>query len=124
MIYIENKIYGKVWNVKKSEKYIDLQISTSEKNQDGEYTYSTWFPRAIGHAFNSLKDIKEGDRISITKAKLTNEKYTAEDGNKKSFFRFLILEATLEQNNKTEESSKPKSTPATETAPADDSCPW
>ena len=101
MIFNKSIIYAKVWKVKKADngKYIDLRISTSEKNnEDGSYINSSWFPRAIGHAVNSLKNVKEGDRIAITSSKFTNEQREDEDGNKKSFFRFLIIEAKIEDS--------------------------
>jgi hypothetical protein len=128
MIYCTNKIYGKVWKIKKEEKYLDLQMTTSEKNQDGTYINSGWFPRVIGHAFNSLKDtLKEGDRISITKSKFTNERYQAKDGTTKSAFKFLILEAEIESASG---STAPATThndtaaEAPETTATQDACPW
>lgn len=89
-----NKIYAKIWKIDKKEKYADLRISTSEKvEKDGNTSYinSNWFARAVGKAFNQLKDYKEGDRAIITKAKLSNETYE-KDGEKKSAFRFVIME--------------------------------
>lgn len=98
MIFIrpnaENKIFAKVWKIDKKDKYADLRISTSEKvEKDGETSYinSNWFVRAVGKAFNQLKDINEGDRVVITKAKLSNEQYE-KDGEKRSAFRFVVLE--------------------------------
>lgn len=124
MIFNQNKIYGKVWKITKAEKYLDLQMTTSEKNAEGGYINSGWFPRVIGHAFNALKDtLKEGDRICITKSKFTNERYTAKDGTTKSSFKFLILEAEIEPSNgapkpsTTETVSEPAQT-------ASDDCPW
>lgn len=94
MIFVKDKIYAKVWKVEKFDKYIDLQATTSEKDKDGNYINSGWYPRLIGHAFNSLKDtIKEGDTIVFTKSKLSNERYVDNEGNKKSRFRFLVFEA-------------------------------
>ena len=128
MIFIHDKIYAKVWKVNEKEKYIDLQATTSEKNQDGNYINSGWFPRLIGHAFNSLKGkIKEGDRIVITKSKLTNERYTAEDGTTKSSFKFVVLEAEIEGDRETAPAAQAESAPAAQTATtpaANDSCPW
>ena len=83
MIFNNNQIFAKVWKSTVEEKYIDLQISTSEKDGDGNYKNSSWFPRVIGHAYNTLKDVKEGDRITITKSKFTNERYEDKDGNKR-----------------------------------------
>lgn len=127
MIYCTNQIFGKVWKVKPADngKYIDLQMTTSEKDADGNYKNSGWFPRAIGHAANSLKSVKDNDRIVITKAKFTNERYEDANGNKKSAFRFLILEASIVEN---EDSNKPaaetKKTPEKAEPEQVDECPW
>jgi hypothetical protein len=127
MIFCHDKIYAKVWKIKPAEKYLDLRISTSEKDRDGNYINSTWFPRCIGHSFNSLKDkLKEGDRIIITLSKFTNEKYTANDGSIKSAFRFIILEASIDEPQEAvppkPENSAAAATPST-TDTLDD-CPW
>lgn len=126
MIFCKDKIYAKVWSIKKEDKYIDLRISTSEKDRDGNYVNSTWFPRLIGHAFNSLKDeLKEGDRLIITKSKLTNESYT-KDGVVKSSFKFVVLEAEIDvpASETPEAAPAPASTPASAAPAASDSCPW
>lgn len=128
MIFIHDKIYAKVWKVDKKEKYIDLQATTSEKDSDGNYINSGWFPRLIGHAFNSLKDkIKEGDRLIITKSKMTNERYTAQDGTTKSAFKFVVLEAEIEEPRDSTSAAPVQSAPAQTTAAAtatNDTCPW
>lgn len=132
MIFNDNKIYAKVWKVTPAEngKYVDLQITTSEKNAEGEYINSSWFPRAIGKAVNTLKGLKREDRITITKSKFTNERRDTEEG-KKSFFRFLILEAEIEGNNGNEggntpaKDAKKKETPKKDASTtAEDACPW
>lgn len=130
MIFCNNTVYAKVWKITPAEKYLDLQISTSEKAQDGSYINSSWFARCIGHAFNSLKDkLKEGDRIVINKCKFTNEKYTAKDGTTKSAFRFVILEASIEPQNPTNRPTAQPEPAATEAAqpaqaPTEEECPW
>ena len=126
MIFVKDKIYAKVWKVEEHEKYIDLQITTSEKDADGNYVNSSWFPRAIGHAFNTLKgNLKEGDRLIITKSKLSNERYTAQDGKLKSSFRFVIFEADIEEQNNTDQTkTKPAPPAVSEPTGGDDSCPW
>lgn len=124
MIYCKDKIFGKVWKVDKKEKYLDLQMTTSEKDKDGKYINSSWFPRVIGHAFNALKDdLAEGDRIIITKSKFTNERYTAKDGSTKSSFRFIILDAEKEGSEKTSENKPEEEKPETQPS-AEDDCPW
>lgn len=126
MIFIHDKIYAKVWKVTKSDKYIDLQITTSERDADGNYINSGWFPRLIGHAFNSLKDkIKEGDRIAITKSKITNERRKLDDGTTKSSFRFVVLEANIEsaKSEETTEIETPTSAQGQQ-ASSGETCPW
>lgn len=129
MVYCTNKVYAKVWKITPSEKYLDLQISTSEKAQDGTYINSSWFARTIGHAFNSLKDkLQEGDRIVITKCKLSNERYTAKDGSTKSALRFIILEASIESGNASnEQAPEVKTQEVTAPSTSEDAggeCPW
>lgn len=89
-----NKIYSKIWKIDMKEKYADLRISTSEKiEKDGktEYINSNWFARAVGKAFNQIKNYNEGDNAVITKAKLSNETYE-KDGQKRSALKFVIME--------------------------------
>ena len=101
MVVVRNeKILAKVWKIDKREKHADIRISTSEKiEKDGntDYINSNWFARAVGKAFNQLKDIKAGDRVVITKAKLSNEQYE-KDGEKKSAFKFVVLEFESKEN--------------------------
>ena len=92
MIFIKNdKIYAKVWKVDKKEKYTSLQISTSDKQQDGTYKNSGWNCRLVGKA----KDIavNENDRIVITSAKIENI-YDKE--NKKSWLNIIVFDFTNE----------------------------
>lgn len=136
MIFFKGTMYAKVWKVSPEAKYIDLRVSTSEKKDDGTFASSTWFPRVIGHAFNTLKDVKEGDRICITKAKFTNENYTKKGTDEiRSVFKFLILEATIEgaqadNNNQTtpppaSETATPQtSEPAASGDEQEEDCPW
>lgn len=111
MIFLEGKVYAKVWNVTPSQngKYIDLQITTSEKNEDGEYLNSSWFPRCIGRAVNTLKNVKRGDKIIIKRLKFTNERVKQEDDTYKSYFKFLVLDAEIDGNGNNGENSTPSS---------------
>lgn len=125
MIYVDNKIYAKVWTVKKFDKYMELRVSTSEKDGEGNYINSTWFPRLIGHAFNSLKDtLKEGDRIVINKAKLTNESYTNNEGVTKSALKFLVYDAEVQGSSETPEAAAPAPAAPSKATSSGDSCPW
>ena len=94
MFWIENA-YAKVWKIESKEKYDDLRISTSEKDnrEEGKFITSNWFARAIGHAHQQITngEFKEGDRVKIVKGKVSNETYE-KDGEKKSMLRVTILE--------------------------------
>ncbi len=96
MIFVTDKYYAKVWKVDKHEKYIDLQMTTSEKDRDGNYINSGWFARVIGHAYNSIQNVQAGDRLIVTKSKVSNEKYVDKDGSHKTSLRVVILEAEIE----------------------------
>lgn len=130
MIYISNPIYATVWETKPSEngKYIDMRITTSEKIDDGEFENSTWFIRVIGHALNSLKNVKRKERITITKAKLTNLSHKKDDGETRSYFKFLVTEASVngvKEENKQEKNAtkEPAAEEPTENKKKDD-LPW
>lgn len=94
MFWYKGETYAKVWKIDKKEKYAELQISTSEKDRqnEGKYINSNWYPRVIGHAFNKLPQIQEGDRIIITQAKFAMEPYTDKEGKNKYAFRLTILD--------------------------------
>ena len=107
MVFVSNKIFAKVWNVEIKEKYTDLRISTSEKvEKDGNTSYinSNWFARAVGKAHNQAKNLSQGDNVVITKAKLSNEPYE-KDGQKKSAFKFVVLEFESKEETKAPEAN-------------------
>lgn len=91
MIWIEN--FGiKVWDVKPSEKFVDLRVSSSKKNKDGTWgTSSNWFPRCFGKAAQQAASFKRGDYVRVKKGYITNEAVEAE-GKKHNVFNMTILE--------------------------------
>ena len=80
MIWL-NDVKGTIFKVEDKGTFVKAQLSTSEKKQDGTYEYSNWFCNLVGSSVNMAKDLKEGDKITITKGKLSNvwnkEKKTA-----------------------------------------------
>lgn len=105
MVFVNGKIFAKVWNVDVKEKYTDLRISTSEKvEKDGNTSYinSNWFVRAVGKGHNQAKNFSQGDNVVIIKAKLSNEPYE-KDGQKRSAFKFVALEFESKEDTKTPE---------------------
>lgn len=138
MIFLNNtdfRVYVK--DVKPSEKYVDLRVSTSEKNSDGDYIYSTWFPRAIGHAAEHIKkhNVKAGDRLIVKRAKFTNEDRGKDENGKflPSKFNMLLLDVeVMDGNSKSSVSSaskkqyekKPAARPEPENETAEEDLPW
>ena len=104
-------------------------MSTSEKDKDDntKYINSNWFPRIIGHAFNSLKGkLKEGDKLVITKSKFTRESYKDAEGVTKSSFKFLILEAAIDEEKTDADAHTTESATQVEenVVEAKEDCPW
>ena len=120
MVFINNPFYATVWSVETLEKRISMRISTGEKQQDGTWKDSNWWVVATGHAFNALKDkVQQGDRIRVNKAKITNELYVNKDGDKRSKFNFVLIDADVVESKKTTDQ-----TPAQETRAAEEDSPW
>lgn len=136
MIFCTNTTYAKVWEITQPtdengnpRKYLELKLSTSEKQEDGTYKNSSWYARVVGHGYNSLKNLKEKDRIIITKAKFTNEYYKKEgEETGKSYFKFVILEAKIDDGNAPSSDQQQTQPAPQEPAPtnnkAEDDCPW
>lgn len=80
MIWL-NDLKVRVSKLEDKGSYVKATLSTSEKKQDGTYEYSNWFANLVGGCVNMAKDLKEGDKITITKGKVSNvwnkEKKTA-----------------------------------------------
>ncbi len=72
MIFINDVRYVKVWEVTKHERYIKLQVSTSDKKQDGTYENSGWYVNLVGQAFTQGQGLTKGDTITINKGKISN----------------------------------------------------
>ena len=89
--------YVKIWKIFKAKKddakYVNLSVSTSEKNQDGEYENSSWYATAVGHAFQQWKagDIKEGESYAI-RGKLTNVRRQDDDEEWVDNYRLTIFD--------------------------------
>lgn len=109
--------YCKIWKITAKEKYTDISISTSEKDnrEEGKYINSNWFARCVGKAHNQIAKMSEGDRAKIVSGKVTNESYE-KDGEKKSAVRVTIFEfESADNNSTTKATTKTESKPKTET---------
>lgn len=99
MIFYKSKkhpIYATVWNVEELESgNLAIQITTSEKDEDGEYVKSSiWFPLVVGNAIESLEGLERGMQIAIYCAKFRNRSRDDYDDNR-IFFNMYIIDAQI-----------------------------
>jgi hypothetical protein len=87
MIWL-NDIKGTVFRVEVQDKVVKASVSTSEKKQDGTYENSSWFVAFVGNCKDKASKLQDKDRITITKAKMTNV-YNKEQ--KKSYLNFTVF---------------------------------
>lgn len=113
MFYIKDT-YAKVWKTMRvKEKYTDLNISTSEKDQDGNYINYNWFIRCLGAAHNKAKKIEDGTRIKILKGKIINENRQDKDGNWLPYgagITILVFDFEIADNNYSTDDNETKKT--------------
>jgi len=87
MIWL-NDIKGSVFRVEKLDKVVKASLSTSEKKQDGTYENSSWFVAFVGNCKEKASRLEDKDRITVTKAKMTNV-YNKE--HKKAYLNFTVF---------------------------------
>lgn len=83
--------WAKLWNVTAGDNYADLRITTSEKDKEGNYVNSTWFPRVWGDLAEQFKHMQAGDRFKIVNGKVSNLSKKMPDGKLRSFIEFRIF---------------------------------
>lgn len=83
--------WANLWDVKVGDKYADLRITTSEKDKEGNYVNSTWFPRVWGNVAEQFKHMQPGDRFKIVSGKVSNPSRKMQDGKLRSFLEFRIF---------------------------------
>lgn len=95
MAGFSNGSYAKVWEVKPvdGKDQTDLRISVSSKNKaTGEYkTDFSGFVRCYSNAAQVAKKLKQGDRIKIVSANVTNS-YNKEKNETKYYFSLFAIE--------------------------------
>lgn len=104
-----NGNYAKVWSIDKPKKgnYMEGQISTSRKDEDGDYyTDFSGFVRFIGDAAKKIKKLDEECTIKLASVGVTN-KY---DKKKKvEYVNYLIFDFEEPDNDEKPKKSKQKS---------------
>ena len=91
---------------KKGQKFADVKISTSAKDQDDEwYTDFSAYTRFCGEAFKKLTDVEEGDIIVLTSIGVTN---SYDKKKKVTYTNYLVFD--FEFPEASEEAPKKKAT--------------
>lgn len=120
MFFIKDT-YATVWQVEDKGNYLGGRISTSEKDQNGEYVNSNWFVAFFGKAKEKAVGVSERTRIKILSGKVTNV-MKGEGENKKSYLNVAIFD--FEFSDATPNSSPPKQQPTVEDNYEDDEIPF
>lgn len=103
MFFINGK-FCKVWKILDTkEKYVKIQLGTSDKQQDGTYKNSTWSAFIMGKQLELAKQLKEGDVINVLKGKVENV-YNKEK--QVSYCNVAIFEFEVEGGSNTPPASK------------------
>ena len=107
--------YASLWSVDKQEKYSKAQISTSQKNQDGEWVNSNWNANFVGTAHTkslAQEKTKTPKRILITNGTVKTRTYE-KDGQKK-----LAVDVTVFDFEYVTKESSPTKTESSAAAPS------
>jgi len=87
MIWLKD-IKGTVFRVEPQDKVVKASLSTSEKKQDNTFENSSWFVAFVGNCKDKASKLTDKDRITVTKAKMTNV-YNKE--HKKAYLNFTVF---------------------------------
>lgn len=120
---LSNGAYANCWNVQReSERYVDVQISTSRKNKDGNYeTDFSGIVRLVGKALENYRakgvvpnrDNKVVLRMQIVRCGVSS---TYDSEKKTTFFNFTVFEAEFPDSQR--QQAPVQAAPAAAPAPA------
>jgi co-chaperonin GroES (HSP10) len=93
--------YATVWSIEQNDKgFVKGRITTSEKDSDGNFINSTWFPTFAKNLSEKALTLKSGDRILMDKFALKNPSVKKEDGKYVNYFNAYIYHfSTIEGNS-------------------------
>ena len=105
-----NNAWVKVWKIEKGQgNYYMAQMSSSRKNQDGQYEndWSDGRVRLVGTAAKQAEKIKAGDRVQIENCGVTN---TYDKDKKVTYTNYVVFAFSNNNNNNdnTQQKSKKK----------------
>lgn len=110
--------YATIWKVEDKGKWSNVQLSTSRKNQRGEYeTDFSGFVAFIGAAHTAATNLQPKDRIKLGECEVTTQRDTAKNV---TYTNFKVF--SFEGTNGNNVSTKPASTSANQ--PEDEADPF
>lgn len=95
--------FAKVWKLDPAEKYVRAQVSTSDKDKDGNKVYSSWNAMFVGNCVQNAKQLEEKDSIKIISGKISNV-FSKKDNkvyNNMTIFAFELADNDSQQTQKT-----------------------
>lgn len=113
-----NNTYASTFSVEDKGTYVKARLSTSRKDQNGNYVNSYWNAMFFGKCKEEAKSLTDKSRIHITSAGVSNEPYTDAEGEKKSYCSVKIFDfELLGSNTSSDETAKKKSSSKTTKKP-------
>ena len=94
MIYFTDQ-FAKVWSIDKSKSVPRGRISTSEKNQQGEWVNSSWFVSFIGKSKEKALELNGDERIKMLKGKVTSTSKKLDDDTYRNYINVTVFDFEL-----------------------------
>ena len=105
MAFANDRI-AKVWEIKPKEKYCEVKISTSRKDDDGEYKQDfSAYVRFVGKANEKARELKGSEMIKLLKVEVSNH-YSEEK--KITYYNPVCFDFEIFREGKPGGSEKPK----------------
>ena len=102
--------YAPVWNIQDvREKFSKVQISTSEKDRDGNRTWSNWFATFVGKAHQNVNQLEERDRIKIISGKVNRISKKNADGDWDSYVNVFVFDFEMANDFQNQGEQQPTS---------------
>lgn len=113
--------YATVWQVVRRDYPARIRLSTSRKDQDGNYINSNWFASLFGEAFRKVDILPNAKtRIKILRGMVEHISVKQKDDSYKNYVNLTIFDFELaESGNASPQTSRPQ--PSQQHAPQQNS---
>lgn len=81
--------FVKIWSIEDKGKYAKAQVSSSQKNKEGQYENSSWNMNFVGKAKDKILMCDKGDTIEITQGGVSNS-YNKEK--KETYYNLVVFD--------------------------------